>query len=139
MTRMRLWIILAVLLLAAIAQAGEPADSTIERLAKVDRFAFGGIGFAGITSQGEKDYKLVFSRSSAMADFERMLSIGNPQARSYALVGIRALNPSRYKELLRSFRDSKEEVVTQKGCIELHESLAEVLKHIEAGEYSRGK
>jgi hypothetical protein len=73
---MRLWIILAVLLLAAIAQAGEPADSTIERLAKVDRFAFGGIGFAGITSQGEKDYKLVFSRSSAMADFERLLSIG---------------------------------------------------------------
>jgi len=65
-------------------------------------------------------------------------SISFPQ-QSYALVGIRALNPSQYKELLRSFRDSKEEVVTQKGCIELHESLAEVLKHIEAGEYSRGK
>jgi len=54
--------------------------------------------------------------------------------KSYALVGIRALNPSRYKALLRSFRDSKEEVVTQRGCIKLHESLAEVLKHIGAGE-----
>lgn len=127
------------LLLAATAQAGVAADSTIERLAKVDRFAFGGIGYAGTTSQGEKDYKLVLARSSAMADFERLLSIGNPQAKSYALVAIRALDPHRYKELSRSFRDSKEEVVTQRGCIELHESLATVLKHIEAGEYSGGK
>jgi hypothetical protein len=74
-----------------------------------------------------------------MAALKDCSRLANPQARSYALVGIRALNPSRYKELLRSFRDSKEEVVTQKGCIELHESLAEVLKHIAAGEYSRGK
>jgi hypothetical protein len=136
---MRLWIISAALLLAAIAHAGEPTDSTIERLAKVDRFAFGGIGYAGITSQGEKDYKMVFSRGSAMADYERLLSIGNLQAKSYALVGIRALSPTRYKELSRSFRDSKEEVVIQIGCIEFREPLATVLKHIEARDYSGGK
>jgi len=132
---MRLWIFLAMLVLTASARAGEPTDRAVERLAKIDRFAFGGIGYAGVTSQGEKDYKLVLSRPSAMADFERLLLIGNPQAKSYALVGIRALNPSRYKELSPSFRDSKGEVVTQSGCIELHESPATVLKHMEARDY----
>jgi hypothetical protein len=135
---MKLWIAVSLLLSAAAAQSGEPVDSPFERLAKVDRFAFGGIGYAGITSQGEKDYKLILARSSAMADFEKLLSLGNPQAKSYALVGVRFLNADRFRELSRTFRDTKEKVVIQSGCIEYQESLETVLKHIEAGEYSRG-
>src|SRR5580704_6416248 len=115
-TEMRLWIITALLLAAATAQSGGSSDSTFERLAKVDRFAFGGIGYAGVMSQGEKDYKVILSRPSAMADFERLLLIGNSQAKGYALVGIRALDPSRFKELSHSLRDSKEGLLTEKGA-----------------------
>jgi hypothetical protein len=136
---MRLWIITALLLAAAAAQSGGSSDSTFERLAKVDRFAFGGIGYAGVISQGEKDYKVIFSRASAMADFERLLLVGNSQAKGYALVGIRALGPSRFKELSHSMRDSKEGLLTEKGCIVSHEPLGVVLNRIEAGEYSKGK
>jgi|HubBroStandDraft_2_1064218.scaffolds.fasta_scaffold90501_2 hypothetical protein len=138
-TEMRLWIITALLLAAAAAQSGGSSDSTFERLAKVDRFAFGGIGYAGVISQGEKDYKVIFSRPSAMADFERLLLVGNSQAKGYALVGIRALGPSRFKELSHSMRDSKEGLLTEKGCIVSHEPLGVVLNRIEAGEYSKGK
>ena len=92
--QMKLWIVVAVLLSAATAQSGEPVDLPFERLANIDRFAFGGIGYAGLTSQGEKDYKLILARPSAMADFERLLSSGNSQAKSYALVGIRFLIPT---------------------------------------------
>jgi hypothetical protein len=138
-TEMRLWIITALLLAAAAAQSGGSSDSTFERLAKVDRFAFGGIGYAGVISQGEKDYKVIFSRPSAMADFERLLLVGNSQAKGYALVGIRALGPSRFKELSHSMRDSKEGLLTDKGCIVSHEPLGVVLNRIEAGEYSKGK
>jgi hypothetical protein len=135
---MKLWMVFVVLMSAASALPSEPVDSTFERLAKVDRFAFGGIGYAGITSQGEKDYKLILARPFALADFEKLLSVGNPQAKSYALFGIRVLNPDRFKELLRNLRESKTEVVTQSGCIEYNEPLGAVLKHIEAGEYSKG-
>jgi hypothetical protein len=135
---MKLWMVLVVLLSAASAQPSEPIDSTFERLAKVDRFAFGGIGYAGITSQGEKDYKVVLTRASALADFEKLLSVGNPQAKSYALFGIRVLNPDRFKELSRDLDESKLEVITQSGCLEYKEPLGTVLEHIEAGEYSRG-
>jgi hypothetical protein len=136
---MRLWIVAAVLLAMAIALEAESVDSTFDRVAKVDVFAFGPTGYAGVISQGEKDYKLILSRPSAMADFERLFSAGNPQAKSYALVGIRAIKPNRFKDLSSSLRDSKENVTTQSGCIVSHESLGTVLKHIEAGDYSSGR
>jgi hypothetical protein len=132
---MRLWIAAAVLVVVGSAQAGESIDSIFNRLAKVDQFAFGPTGYAGVISQGEKDYKSVLSHSSAMEDFEKLYSVGNPQAKCYALVGIRKLSPSRFKELSNSLRSSRDEVVTQTGCIVYHESFAAVLKRIEAGQY----
>jgi hypothetical protein len=138
-TKMRLLILAAVLLGTAASQSGGPSDSTFERLAKVERFAFGGIGYAGVISQGEKDYRAILSRPSAMVDFERLLSVGSPQAKGYALVGIRALDLDRFKELSHSLHDSKEGLLTERGCIVSHESLRTVLNRIEAGEYSKGK
>jgi hypothetical protein len=136
---MKAWIVVAVLLSLANAQAPKAADAPLERLAKVEIFAFGPTGYAGITSQGEKDYKVVLSRSSASADFERLFSLGNPQAKSYALVGLRAVNANRFKEISSSLRESREDVTTESGCIVSHESLRTVLKHIEPSDYTTGK
>ena len=133
---MRTWILAASLIFVSIAHAGDSVDSTLDRLARVDRFAFGGTGYAGVISMGEKDYRAILSRPSAEADFEKLLAIGNPQAKSYALVGIRALDPTRFKQISRPLRDSTEEIVTQSGCIVYHESLGVVLKRIDAGNYS---
>jgi hypothetical protein len=72
-----------------------------------------------------------------MADFEKLVSVGNLEAKCYALVGIRALDRNRFHELYHSMRDSKEKVLTQDGCIESYAMLTAVLKRIEAGEYSK--
>jgi hypothetical protein len=138
---MKAWIVfvLAVFLSAASAQVSAPVDAIFERLSKVEMFAFGPTGYAGTISQGEKDYKLILSRPSAFADFEKLLSAGNPQSKAYALVGIRAVNTNRFKELSGSLRDSNEGVTTQSGCIVFHEVLGAVLKRIEAGDYSARK
>jgi hypothetical protein len=133
--RMRFWLAVAILVAVGIGQAGESIDSIFNRLAKVDQFAFGPTGYAGVISQGEKDYKSVLSRQSAMADFEKLYLVGNPQAKCYALVGLHKLNPSRFKELSESLRNSRGEVVRQSGCIVYHESFAAILKRIEAGQY----
>ena len=82
---MRPWIIAAILLAAAVTQAEDPSDMTFERLAKVHRFAFGGTGYAGVIPQGKKDYRVILFRPSAMASFERLLSVGNPQAKKWSL------------------------------------------------------
>jgi hypothetical protein len=131
----KLWIVGVVLLAGGIAHAGDSIDSVFNRLALVDRFAFGETGYAGVISPGEKDYKLILARPSALADFERLFSVGNSQAKSYALVGIRKLSPSRFEEVSRLLRDSKEKVLTQSGCIVFHKTLGAVLEQIVAGRY----
>src|SRR5258708_2169459 len=100
---MRRWII-AAMLLTVVTDAQETHDVVLERLSKVKYFAFGPSGFAGVRSQGEKDYRLILSRPSAKTDFEKLYSQGDPQARTYALVGIHKLNSKRFAELLPILR-----------------------------------
>jgi hypothetical protein len=44
---MRIWLIIIALLSFAAAQNTQPADTVLQRVAKVDRFAFGGTGYSG--------------------------------------------------------------------------------------------
>ena len=134
--KMKIWILAVSLAFVSVALAGDSVDSVLGRLARVGQFAFGGTGYAGVISQGEKDYRVILSRPSAEADFETLFAVGNPQGKSYALVGIRALDPSRFKKVSAPLRDSGEEVVTQTGCIIYHESLGIVLRRITAGDYA---
>jgi len=135
---MKAFIVFAVLLLcASLAHAGDTADPILDRLSKVDIFAFGRIGYAGTISRGERDYRLILSRISAETDFEKLFAVGNAQAKAYALVGIRALDQKRFMQLSQPLRDSTEEVITESGCIVGHEPFEALLKRIGAGEFSR--
>jgi hypothetical protein len=98
-------------------------------------FAFGGVGFAGVTTQGEKDFDQILASPSAEASFEKLLATGSPEAKSYSLVAIRRLNPEKFKTLSAPFADSKVEVHTAQGCILAKKSLAEIVKNITAGAY----
>lgn len=130
---MKLWFIAALLFLA-VPQTIQP-DAVLDRLSKVERFAFGPTGYAGVTSAGEKDFRTLLGRSSALTDFEKLFAKGNLQAKSYALVGIHKLDPTRFGQLARPLRDSKDRVATMKGCIISHEPFAFILKQIESGKY----
>jgi hypothetical protein len=132
----RMWVISALLFFATV-QAAQTVDAAFERLTKVGLFAFGGVGYSGTTSPGEKDYKAILSRPSAMADFERLYSSGNIMAKCYALVGMRRLKPQRFRELAQPLDNSKEEVTTMHGCLMSHELLGVIITQIESGRYSR--
>jgi hypothetical protein len=134
---MKSWMMAALLLTVAVVQTTGPFEAAFNRLAKVEHFAFGGVGYAGQISQGQKDYEIILSRPSALADFERLYAAGNPQAKAYALVGIRKINPERFKQLAQPLRDSQENVVTMGGCIVSHETFAGVIRNIESGNYDR--
>src|SRR6188474_195330 len=102
---------------AAFASAQEPRlgkgrpDLTMKRLAAVDRFAFGGVGFAGVISEGETDLKFILSQPSpaALASLVRLYADGNPQAKAYALAGVKKLSRRRYRELLAEARASMDQ------------------------------
>lgn len=111
----------------------DPVDVAIKRLSAVEKFAFGGVGFAGVTSKGEIDFKFVLSQPEpvALTAFEKLYGIGNPQGKSYALAGIKKLNPSRFRELLATARGSTEQVAVMRGCIVSRESLGDTAKQID--------
>ena len=132
---MNFWLI-PVLLFVPVPQSAHPSDAIVERLAKTGVFAIGPVGYAAITSPGEKDYRTVFNRSSALEDFEKLYSTGNLQAKCYALIGIHRLDPTRFKELVPPLRDSKETVTTMSGCIMSREAFGNVIKQTESGRFS---
>ena len=109
----------------------------MERIAKTKFFAFGGVGFAGVTSEGEKDFKIVIAQPAAVAlpAFEKLYATGNAEAKLYALSGIRKLDPKRFKEILPSVKDSKEQVITMEGCIQDHRTFGAIAKRIDSGAY----
>ena len=125
--------LLAVWLLAA---AETPSDPALNRLAHVDHFAFGGVGFAGVTSLGEKDYRLILARPSALADFERLFAVGNIQAKCYALAAIHDLDHRKFAELASRLRNSKGQVRVMSGCIVSQQALSSVVARVEAGAFS---
>lgn len=119
------------------ASAQRLPDPVLERMQTVYAFAFGGVGIALETSPGEEDYRIVLARPSAEADFERLFVEGNNQAKCYALVGLRKINPKRFEELIVSLQLSRRRmsVMTAGGCLISAAPMAEIVQAIRAGIY----
>ena len=114
----------------------DQADPIVTRMAKVDQFSFGGVGFAGVMSQGETDFKLILARPSASADFERVFARGNLQAKAYALVAMHSLDLKKFKTLSDLVRLSNEKVTIMQGCILSKKGMGLVVNAIESGAYN---
>ncbi|MDB6153566.1 MAG: hypothetical protein JWL90_2019 [Chthoniobacteraceae bacterium] len=122
-------------LFGALAAASERA--AIEKLGGIEVFAFGGIGFAGTTSEGEIAFKQIFKSDSAEADLLELLKTGNAQSKCYALVGLRLKNRPAFNEQVKSFTSSKQEVQTCGGCIMMKLPMSSVVAGIERGNYDK--
>lgn len=70
-----------------------------EDLAQATLFAFGGIGYGGMTSQGELDFRRVLAEPAAAAQFAWVATHGQPPARFYAMVGLHQLHRAAYERL----------------------------------------
>jgi hypothetical protein len=117
--------------------AHEKADIAQETLEVARVFAFGGIGFAGTTSQEELAFRsiLILPSDTAKQRLERLYLSGNPQAMSYALAGMRKLDRKRCAELIASARTSDATVHTMSGCIMTNEKLRKIADELDSGKY----
>jgi len=116
-----------------------PPPAAAERLTTIELFAFGGIGFAGKTSEGEKAFSVVMEKplEQALPTMEAIFANGTAAAKSYALVGICKLAPERFETLYKSVAHSQEKVPTMSGCIARTKTLQEVSNEIRSGAYDR--
>jgi len=134
---MKRWIAILLVILAPLVWAAGSVDEATKALSSAGVFAFGGVGFAGKTSQGEIAFKAILAEPprEALADFEKVFASGDASAKSYALVGIRKLDRDRYKQLLRAVEASHDTVLTERGCIVSRETLGVVAGEIDAGHF----
>ena len=117
--------------------ADDTVDAAVNRLSTVERFAFGAVGYAGVVSKGETDFRFVVAqpKTTALNAFEKLYAIGNPQGKSYALSGLKRLAPERFAELTATLGKSTDEVQVMRGCIVSHERLSEIAKQIGQGKF----
>lgn len=124
---------LALLVMASSAhaerdQAAEP--DPVSQLKKIDHYAFGGIGFAGTTSQGEKLYNEVMQRATATDDFADIADTGTPEAKMYALHALARRSPEKYRQLKKSAKRNQK-VATIQGCLAGESTVGTLLDEIE--------
>ena len=138
----RLLVLFVSLVTVSLAQSGptfssSPPSTSLHSLAEARIFPLGPVGYAAQTSEEERQFKAIFAldRGKAEQELERLYSSGNPQAMSYALVGMRKLDRKRYAELLVPSRASDVSVVTMWGCEVEVERLRNVAKDLDSGKY----
>jgi hypothetical protein len=122
----------------AAAQSLPATQAAVERLARIQLFAMGGVGFAGQTSDGEKDFRLILqNHPQAAAVFNDLYVHGNNEAKAYALLGLYRLNPARFREIYATLPKSKDELQMMQGCILFKQKLVVVAKQINEGGFAK--
>lgn len=111
------------------------SDPLLNQLKYTDMFAFGGVGFAGRISDGEKAFEEILKRSSASQDFEAVCKAGSREAQCYALVGLRKLHAPLFDDLATAITKGGGTVSTARGCLLSRRPIAEVIGEIRAGAY----
>jgi hypothetical protein len=125
----------AVILILSLVSAAISFASPVDQLRSISHFAFGGVGVAGTTSEGEAAFMQVLAGASAGADFERLLKSGNPQGKCYALVGLRAVDIKLFETEVVAFEQNQTPVNTIGGCIVATLPMNSVVANIRAGHY----
>jgi hypothetical protein len=124
---------LALLLVTVAVRATDRVDGAELRLEKVEIFALGPVGYAGATSAGERDYRLLMSnsRERAIQLLNDLYVKGNMQARAYALVGLRKLDLPRFQSLYLALLSSKDAVQVENGCIVSSLKLQDIAREVD--------
>jgi hypothetical protein len=117
------------------AQSLKPTGEAVGGLTKVSWFGFGGMGFVGVPTQGEKDYEAVLRGPSPEADFEKVFTTGTPAAKAYALAGLYNVNPKRFAIVAGSWRSSNYQVQIFTGCVLRRVAARDVVAQIDVGGY----
>jgi hypothetical protein len=134
--------ILALSLAAGIilAQSGVSLAATSENsaardLAAAKSFAFGGVGVAGLMSEGERNLRAVLQQSDASQQLQAALARATLAGELYILVGLRRCDPAAYQKILGSLARPNDDVEVARGCMISREPFRQLLSQIQDGRF----
>jgi hypothetical protein len=132
----------AIILIANLALAlldvslSAPSQNSAARdLAAAKSFAFGGIGVAGLMSEGERNLRAVLQQSDASTQFQAVVTQATPAGKLYILVGLRKCDRAAYQKVSGSLAVPNDNVEVARGCMISKESFRQLLSEIQDGRF----
>jgi len=104
-------------------------------LAVAKSFAFGGVGVAGLMSEGERNLRAVLARPDASQELQAALAHATPAGTLYILVGLRRCDRAAYQKVFDSLARSSDDVEVVRGCMISKEPFRQVLSQIQEGRF----
>jgi hypothetical protein len=133
---------LTVTLIAGIALAqfgvsvgATPESTTAHDLVAAKCFALGGIGAAGLMSEGERKLRSILERPDASQQLQAALTQAMLEGKLYILVGLRRCDPAAYRAIFGSLLRLDSDVEVGRGCIISREPFRQLLSQIHDGRF----
>jgi hypothetical protein len=123
-----------------LSQGGVLATPTSENtnvrdLAAAKLFAFGGVGVAGLMSEGERNLRAGLGRPDASQQLQAALSQATPAGEFYILVGLRRCDRAAYQKIFGSLARPHNDVEVARGCMISREPFRQLLSQIQDGRF----
>ena len=110
-------------------------DSAARDLAAAKSLAFGGVGVAGLMSEGERNLRAVLERPNASRQLQAALAHATPAGKLYILVGLRRCDRAAYKKVFDSLGRPNDDVEVVRGCMISKEPFHQVLSQVQDGRF----
>jgi len=120
---------------ADISFAATSENSAVRDLAAAKSFAFGGVGVAGLMSEGERNLRAVVERTDASQQLQAALSHATPAGELYMLVGLRRCDRVAYQKIFASLPRPNADVEVARGCMISREPFRQLLSQIQDGQF----
>ena len=118
-----------------ISAGSSSENSTARDLAAAKSLAFGGVGVAGLMSEGERNLRAVLGRPDASQQLQAALAHATPVGTLYILVGLRRCDRAAYQKVYDSVSRPDDNVEVVRGCMITKEPFRQVLSQIQEGRF----
>jgi len=118
-----------------VVVANSSENSAARDLTAAKSLAFGGVGVAGLMSEGERNLRAVLERPDASRQLQAALAHATPAGTLYILVGLRRCDRAAYQKAFDSLAHFSDEIEVVRGCMISKEPFRQVLSQIQDGRF----
>lgn len=129
-------LIAGIVLLELNVPAGASSENSAARdVAAAKSLAFGGVGVAGIMSEGERNLRAVLAQSDASQQLQAAFARATPAGKLYILVGLRRCDRAAYQKVFDSLGRPNDDVEVVRGCMISKEPFRQALSEVQDGRF----
>jgi DNA-binding PucR family transcriptional regulator len=118
-----------------ISAATSSETSMARDVAAAKSLAFGGVGVAGLMSEGERNLRAVLERPDASPQLQAAIAHATPAGTLYILVGLRRCDRAAYQKVFDSLARSNDDVEVVRGCMIGKEPFRQLLSEVQDGRF----